>query len=353
MFYKRSGPGGAGRRLSRAFTLVELLVVISIIGVLIALLLPAVQAAREAAHRAQCTSNLKQYGLALHNYHGTHNTFTFGCTHSTVPRGGGSNSYGPSFNAMLLPYLEQAPLFTRMSWVGLSPGYVNEASPSTGRDVNNPLMLNLVLSVMRCPSTNMEPQPTSTAYEVHSQYPGIAGAYPDSLFAETRIFETVYTALGGGVSGGGMLIPNRCIRFADCVDGSSNVMMMGEMSARQFILDGITPRNVGAAGDSHGWLMGTRVSGFPPNLNPTAEPDDRCFNITTIRYRPNQQPFANQLFTGMGSNLGANNPLNSLHPGGVNVLLADGSVRFLSETVDLLLIKRLATRDDGQPLGAF
>lgn len=333
----------------RGFTLVELLVVIAIIGVLIALLLPAVQSAREAARRTQCVNNLKQFGLAHHNYHGTYNKFTFGVTHSRIPRPGGNanTSFGPSFNAMLLPYLELSTVYDKMSWVGASPGYVNEASPSAGRDINNPVILNLIIPAMRCPSCNMDPKPNAQ-YEMHSNYVGIAGAYPDSVFQETRIYEITQLALGGGVSGGGVLVPNKCQDFSTVSDGSSNVIMMSEVSRKQYIVDG-TERIVGAGGSSHGWLMGTRVTGTPANMNPTAEADDRVFNLTTVRYCPNQKPFANQLFTGMGSNVGANNPVVSLHPGGVNVLVADGSVHFLSDTVDLLLFKRLATRDDAKP----
>ncbi len=109
-----------------------------------------------------------------------------------------------------------------------------------------------------------------------------------------------------------------------------------------------------ATGTEHGWLMGLRVSGSPPNLRPVAaDNDERCFNLTTVRYSPNQEPFANQLFPGMGSNVGANNPLMSFHAGGVHILLGDGSVRFLSENIHLETLKQLATRDDRQPIGEF
>src|SRR5215208_6570333 len=96
-------------RSARRFTLIELLVVIAIMGVLIALILPAVQGAREAARRAQCTNNLKQLGLALHNYEAVHRTFTPGAVHAVDPTiASPHTSFGPSFNVLILPFLEEA-----------------------------------------------------------------------------------------------------------------------------------------------------------------------------------------------------------------------------------------------------
>src|SRR5690606_23201980 len=98
-------------RRSRGFTLIELLVVIAIIAILIALLLPAVQQAREAARRTQCRNNLKQMAIAMHNYHDSHRAFPPGCMHSAVPRSGSGHSFGPSFYGMILPFIDQAPLY--------------------------------------------------------------------------------------------------------------------------------------------------------------------------------------------------------------------------------------------------
>lgn len=99
--------------------------------------------------------------------------------------------------------------------------------------------------------------------------------------------------------------------------------------------------------------MGTRVNGTPPQLDPAASGDERVFNTVSVRYAPNQEPFANQLFPGMGSNVGANNPLNSSHTGGVMVGLADGSVQFISDSIHLETLKKIATRDDGQTVDNF
>ena len=339
----------------RAFTLVELLVVIAIIGVLVALLLPAVQAAREAARRSQCSNNQKQIVLALHNYESSYKVFPPGCIHSALPRPGrppNSHSFGPSFNGMLLPFIEQRPLYDQMTWIGSSPGYVGEASPSAGRDVNRAAVLSAgKLTYMRCPSQG---GPLSNGFEMQSHYAGISGCADPTSFAEQRVFTVVVAGQPTIQSGGGMLVPNQAVRFSDCTDGSSNAIMLGEMSGR---LERIIPKTysfVTASGTDHGWLMGCRVAGTPPDLDPgNAEDDDRCFNVNTVRYRPNQEPFALELFPGMASNIGANNPLSSEHPGGVQVARADGSVAFLTQTVFLETLKQLATRDDGQATGPY
>ncbi len=339
---------------SRGFTLIELLVVIAIIAILIALLLPAVQQAREAARRTQCKNNLKQLGLAMHNYHDVYNTFPPGAVHSAVPRGGsGNTSFGPSFYCMLLPYVEQANLYQSLILVGRSPGYINEATPSAGATNHAVVTQAGPMAFMRCPSS---PGPVADAggspagRDAFAHYAGIGGAVDAVSFNEGRVFNDGVLGL---ISGGGMALANKPIRIRDVTDGTTNTIHLGEMSGRLRRLDG-TFSWVSGSGTVHGWLMGTRNAGSPPNLDTgTSGGDQRCFNMVTIRYSPNQEPFANQLFPGMGSNQGANNPLNSMHTGGVQILLADGSVRFLSENIDLESLKKLATRDDGQVIGEF
>jgi prepilin-type N-terminal cleavage/methylation domain-containing protein/prepilin-type processing-associated H-X9-DG protein len=342
------------RYASRGFTLVELLVVIAIIGILVALLLPAVQAAREAARRMQCTNHLKQYGVGLHNYHDSFNAFPAGCTHSTVPRNGGSsgNSFGPSFQAPLLPFMEQGALYEQMVWVGESPGYVNEG-PGTAGHHNRGLMLYLVIPYMRCPSTLM-PEKTHSQYEVHASYAGISGAAsegPGDPFQEPQ--QEFHSANNGQIfSASGMLPPNEWVPLAGCVDGTSNVMSIGEMSGTMYDMND-NPVQRSPSGSSHGWLMGTRLAGTPPNIDPDGDGDVRTFNIHTMRHPVNARPWANQVYPGEGSSLGANNPLTSNHPGGVNILLTDGSVRFVADSIELLTLKRLSCRNDGEPLGEY
>ncbi|TWT32801.1 DUF1559 domain-containing protein [Blastopirellula retiformator] len=339
-------------RFRRGFTLVELLVVIAIIGVLIALLLPAVQQAREAARRMQCSNNLKQLGLALHNYHDQFLAFPPGSVSSTVPRNGGSsgNSFGPSFYGMMLAFFEQRSLYDQMVWVGESPGYIDEGSGSAGDQNKGPVLAAGPISAMRCPSSA---GPESNGYESFAHYAGISGCAEPTSFTESRIATVTVGGQPTLVSGGGMMLPNYSTSFNFCTDGSSNTVILGEMSGGLIRLDNDRSYPT-ASGTDHGWLMGNRVTGYPPNLDSGANSSDmRCFNTNTIRYSPNQAPFAYQLFPGMASNVGANNPLSSEHPGGVMTAFADGSVQFIPDTVFLETLKQLATRDDGQVNAQF
>jgi prepilin-type N-terminal cleavage/methylation domain-containing protein len=344
----------------RGFTLIELLVVIAIIAVLISLLLPAVQAAREAARRTQCKNNLKQLSLALHNYHDTHNVLPAGATYSALPRGSNQHGFGPSWVAMILPFVEQGNVYSQLTWNGQSPGYAGQASPSAG-NANLAIVRadRFRLAAVMCPSFDLVDAQGSVRESINV-YAGISGAIDfQSGFVERRTYPTPPPATAPTMSGGGMLAPDSAVRFGHVSDGLSNTMMIGEQGSKLIRFDGINyswifasdyPRTEPVPA-STGWMIGTLMRGTPPNVQPATGGDPRWFNITTICYRPNQTPFANQFFPRMSSSQGYNSPLCSRHTGGVHTAMGDGSVHFLNEGVFLETLKRLATRDDGQPTG--
>jgi prepilin-type N-terminal cleavage/methylation domain-containing protein len=333
-------PGRAG------FTLVELLVVIAIIGVLVALLLPAVQAAREAARRSSCSNNLKQIGLALHNYHDTHGNLPYG--------GRVLGSWGPSFWVGLLPFAEQGSVFDKYDHVSTNSGWTQQ-NPN-----NAVLVTNLNIKWMRCPSSPIPvfwdtgtPGGTPTVQQCMPSYTGISGAVNGtqsvpaaSAFTEIRIRNGQSCCGGGASSGvtssGGMLVPNQSLNMAAATDGTSNVIVIGETS--DYALENnITKRRVDQ-GYPHGWTMGVGSGGIDAGYG-----GERTFNLATIRYQINNKKTYN--LPGVYENKGNNNPLLSAHPGGVMVGLMDGSVRFASATTDMLTLLRLATRDDGGVIG--
>lgn len=338
------------KNVRQGFTLIELLVVIAIIAILVALLLPAVQQAREAARRSTCKNNLKQIGIALHNYHDTHSVLPPGCMHGGAMRNSDATSYGPSFYVMLLPFLEQGPLYDRFTFNGKSPGYVNEAPASSAGAQNGAGIIgNKIFPVLRCPSSAGPIDDPNGTRDPHASYAGISGAAQPTSFTENRIHSSGF----GQASGGGMLIPNESQDFAKAVDGTSNVMLIGEMSGA--LQDRSNPTGpahyVNPGGQFHGYVMGTQNPGVPGGggFNSTNE---RFFNITTVRYKPNE-PWDHAALNGFHNNAGYNNPLSSDHQGGIQICMTDGGVRFLSENTQLELIKRLATRDDRQPVGEF
>lgn len=335
------------KTISRGFTLIELLVVIAIIAVLIALLLPAVQQAREAARRSQCSNNLKQHGLALHNYHGTYNTFPIGASRQ-------GNGYGTGFWVALLPYQDQANIYNRLNLNGASPGYVG-AGVGTAGNFNGQVIDALVLPVHQCPSAPMPMTRNSggtPSFTIQmSSYQGISGAASGGGFTETRTTvccnccADTPTKMGTSImSFGGLLIGGRNVKMNEILDGSTNTIIVGENS------DYTVRPNNGAkvdtvGGTPHGWIFGTAGTG-----NHTNWTNERTFNLSTVRYPPGT---TNYDLDGIALNRGSNNPLLSAHTGGCFILLADGAVRFISNNMNMVTLKQLATRDDGQTVSGF
>jgi len=359
----------------RGFTLVELLVVIAIIGILVALLLPAVQAAREAARRTQCVNNLKQIGLGLHNHHDTRGFFPPGTSQSQAPfETGPAGGWGTNWMVYILPFVEQAPLWDQLLKNGdINPttGTVQAAGTGYGQGFNGPILGPTRIKGYRCPSS---PLPLTTTGGIpgsgvmlRPNYVGIAGvAYNPQLiigYTENRFMNPGGAAnccSGGILSNGGGLPPNLVQTFASLSDGSSNVMMVSEHG--DFLQISPTLAKVAwTAAGPHGWTIGWGNQRADMTNGAGSGGDNRAFNVTTVRWSINQKKWpqisdpvgGNCATFGICENTGQNIPLNSAHPGGVLVLLGDGSTRFVSQTLDMNTLARLATRDDGQAVGNF
>jgi prepilin-type N-terminal cleavage/methylation domain-containing protein len=247
----------------RGFTLVELLVVIAIIGVLVALLLPAVQAAREAARRMQCSNHLKQVGLALQNYHDTFQSLPFGArARFVVTSGSGcANSgqtaiYGPSWYVGILPFAEQKPLSDLLEAAQVSnPNSLTDFTQLTGRfpfHANNQKIAWMLCPSSPLPQTEILRNSSKPAYTcVTASYVGISGAtnhFSNRLTTEIPYMETrlkpktgIPANAAANINGssnpaqsqqswGGMLCPNECYGMAACIDGTSNTMIVSEKS---------------------------------------------------------------------------------------------------------------------------
>ncbi|MFQ5731397.1 MAG: DUF1559 domain-containing protein [Planctomycetaceae bacterium] len=318
----------------RAFTLIELLVVIAIIAILIALLLPAVQAAREAARRTSCRNNLKQIGLALHNYLDTHGRFPPG---GTYPRGVAAASW--SVHARLLPFVEQANLENLINW-GLS--YDGQSSV---RGVRVPTYL--------CPS---EVNDRARVSGSGRDYPVSYGAN----YGDWHVFNPL-----SGAGGAGMFFPNSGLKPRDATDGLSQTLAFAEVKAfTPYLRDGGTP---GGGRPSSPLDVSSLGGNFKTDSGHTEWVDARVHQtgVTTV-FGPNTivpHSTGGQTYNIDYTSSREGRTLNqityaavtsrSYHTGIVNVLLMDGSCRSVSENINVAVWRRLGSRNDGQPIGEF
>jgi prepilin-type N-terminal cleavage/methylation domain-containing protein len=328
---------------SRGFTLVELLVVIAIIGTLVGLLLPAVQAARDAARRSACSNNLKQIGLASHNYHDAKKRLPSGGYGTVV-----GNKTGWSQWVELLPFMELNDIYSRFNFI------TPNAEPASPVDFvnagsNGSIAQQSVLPVLRCASSQFLLKGSSnggTGQQV-PHYFGIAGANTFGRFTSTDQLGT--NGSGWGKTSNRGMIPN-CrragvvsplgVEMKACTDGTSKTLLVGEISS------GIANAAGGAKQDRRpGSTMGWSQAGWG-NAQHTSIGH---MNSVTIRYPPNA---AVEGQDGVGTNgwhiyQYGNCPLASEHPSGVQAVFADGATTFISDMIDMELLTLMAVRDDG------
>ncbi len=377
----------------RGFTLVELLVVIAIIGILVALLLPAIQAAREAARRTECNNNLKNVTLALQNYHDTYKTFPAG----GMRKNGTGSSWGPSWWYGAMPFLEQRNIYDKMaatqrpgmmsSWEGVAFYYSSISSHSTQlRDSFH----KLIPKFMRCPSSPLPVTNSPTSGMCLPSYVGIAGGtdiinasdanyavmYPDPVrfpgpISTTQFYRNRYWKPlpdnGGIYTMSGMLLPfSNSVNMAACTDGTSNTMIVGEQSDWLRSLD---PQDSTVFHGDSGYHSSSWIAGWITSTGSSYNPEDqshsvlshwaRSLNLTVVRYKPDVKRVMGTDPYGAGGTAGCaelhyheqqgiNNPLQSAHPGGILAALVDGSVQFVSGTTDVAVLLRIAIRNDGQ-----
>ena len=331
------------------FTLVELLVVIAIIGILVALLLPAVQAAREAARRSQCANHLKQLATANHTHLAAKKCF---------PAGGHLCEIS-GFYSELLPYIEEETLDDQLlksdnRWAGYDSDPTNQA-----------LIRAWTPTYMFCPSSElprrieMNSDNTNTRYENNpiAMYVAISGATDNNI--NSQIYREVANAARGIVARNGIFYDESYTRPAEITDGLSHTLLMGEQSDWGIHISNGLRRDI-RSGTTGGPFSSTCHSGFVSNPNrPEPYPLQDLsgtnifyYNLSVVRYAINEKQWLPVRNAGKSDFGELNKPIQSAHPGGAHVAFADASVQFLAETTSLEVLRAHACRYDGQVLNS-
>ncbi len=346
-------PGSSGERRGpprrRGFTLIELLVVIAIIAVLIALLLPAVQAAREAARRAQCSNHMKQIGLAIASYEGTHGCIVSGYVSSAGPMAVGgvpgynpdpqTNDNGPGWGwlALVLPFVEQAPLanatnFNLPTWVA-----------------ENGTVVGVQVAIYNCPSAN-NPSPTCPMVDANRlPLPVASLAFARANYQynmgwnDTSITPANVNYDDSVLGCNGPIYRNSRVGYAGVSDGLSNTVFAGEKAPyladaswvgiipgyRHFAYNAFASAGTGGSGVNYDYPGALLASHSGPSL----------YESPAVIHPPN-------------SPIGHTDEMYSLHPGGSNVLMGDGSVRFIKQSINLRAWQALSSRSGGEVISA-
>jgi len=355
-----------------AFTLIELLVVIAIIAVLISLLLPAVQSAREAARRAQCTNNLKQIGLALHNYESAIGSFppSGESTNFNPPSGYAKTQFvdgGWDALARILPFMEGNSSFnalnfnvdyneaTGMNFTGASTVVASYLCPSSatrqpdgGNDGIDP---NDGITILFGRGYGYDDYGPTCYTDIDPL--GIANNEPDGVIYPATPYRNKASRADG-------LLHQGKTRMAEITDGTSNTIMIGEDAGRdprylspytEGYYDGVNPRPIIGLGPAGGLVPARRYWRW-------AEPDT-SFGVSGApnnKYRPMYEqvafgPTPGALGT-QGNNAGANDELFSYHPGGINCLFGDGSVHFIKDSINVVTLRALVTLKGGEVISS-
>jgi len=320
----------AGRR--SAFTLVELLVVIAIIGILIALLLPAVQSAREAARRMQCTNKMKQLSLALHNYHSAHGRFPPGYVAFKEPTGtnwcyndSSCTNHGAPWTVLILPFIEQMPRYQEFDFKKTFTSTSHCPADGSYTSVNN-VAWEEPLEEYQCPS-----DPNSGSDINNINYLGVQGGGDISDADCTYNSRVLFLS--------GLLCHNSKVKISQISDGSSNVFLLGETKYIPTWPHRPDHKTFG------GWASGARLDGSGTNPYTLAAVTLQINSVPGSGGKPNTQ--VPDMYYEMSKLFG------SFHPSGCNFSMGDGSVRFVSENTDLEVLQHTACRDDGLPLGGL
>lgn len=331
------------RRRTRGFTLIELLVVIAIIAILVALLLPAVQQAREAARRSTCKNNLKQIGIALHNYHDTHNVFPYSVSHSSSCTSGSAIGTGHSLNhrgwLMVLPFIEQSALYASFDF-SLAGATARAGGTYTGPRPGEPgnandVVVSTSIPTFLCPSDDGPEKFTNASdanYAIASGTSTRLGAHTNYDFSVERTSSGCNNWLLSSRTTRRAFGHDGCSKMRDLRDGTSNTVLVAETTRQTW--NGVAQTWGYSKWVGHGVdLTYSRGINFWECCSWDSPPFARTPVIT--------------------GRLGDWSTVGSLHTGGAQVVLGDGSVRFISENIDATTRNRLAYIADGQVLGEF
>lgn len=354
---------------SRGFTLVELLVVIAIIGVLVALLLPAVQAARESARRTQCTNNLKQIGLGLHNYHSVAKVFPPGRMHPYFGNFAGSGASqcwtgAISVHTHILPYLELGTTFNQFDFANSRVRVPPLGNPFCPQNV---AIVAIRFPLFICPSEARDPRSVPVN---NYRYNGGVTFCPAIPWFDSSVNQNPWSAncaneLEGGQGG---LFADKALGAQDVIDGLSNTAAFSERVLGDLNSGVIRPGDFRrTVPQNPSQTTATILASCTSTATTGRHNSDPGLGNGAWTYGHHHRTIYNHLFTPNspvfdcctnvsfvdGNNEGAIVTARSYHPGGVNLLMADGSVRFVSNTINLPVWRAVGTRAGSDVVGDF